>query len=1050
MCKGKITRNAFLITFLLTISILIPSSSAFASKLSGPPYPNLEPFSIQPGKSETYTSYQSGGLTPSYFFPELQDFKLTTLHNRCPLNSTGGSFRFSGTTGPSGSVTGSFTYSGYSEMQWEGGEIDIYEVTVEGKITNAYAAFDQYGNLRVMGAAHYKRKFEYSGPVTITMKYNAKVREVDAKEDIRISGTVTTQGQIAFLSCISDLEDTNLCYFNVGKSYGDYGFEANFVNASSEEFVWFNNLDYEFGLISDINFDPEAHHKEQPPEEEDFILVDESYLDAPEKAEEIADNPAAGFTAVVSCGSQILPEDGINCNLNILHGNEAQPYTVNWIMDGYVLKSGTVILGQDDFAFPNPPPGDHSIQAQVIDQATNDVRVSSANVEILVPPDIGLIDPWAQAAAGAGSVLILGAWLWAEWASAKAQSGWLEKNQEKIDEALSQQRAKWYEDQMARNDEIRLKQTAQEQYQTACKKEWVRFREELVKITDKYEKSDYLIDLYDDMGSDVHQDGKWDGKALARLEELINTHLKMDREVEAYAGWKQQIDALNRRQKEFTDLTGSWTAIGIEVVSGVLTGGASEVIFMPTRAIGNALYASRRARLMGKTGWEAAKSIMVESGIKLGTDYIFSKAGEKIVGKLVEYGGKGAQRVIGEEGLEAISEWWGRTSVKLGGAPKLDVDLPVIKQNWGRGPQVFVNKPIFKPGNMPPVDLGMDNYLNNHIRPLSTDLADDMGRLFREGVDIDVHVNNLLEPGSRYTVSQTDEIAVRLMNNPAYKQAVREGVVPSSVQQVVYQTRDKICKNAIQETFEKLDNVLLDGKPASSYIESVAVTGTGAKPLSPQAVGRVTDFDSTVIAGESEIAREAENLFSKTFREAVEESGVHAGNADVNMFSGIHADTVAPPHGGYGSDPLIHWQKVDMINRGRSAVRLENGSIMFDAHPDVAPIRGFGPLEPVPHFPVQPEAAVGDVNRVIQEHINDSISQTAESMSRESILRQEGKHAMRVWKTINAGRGSQPPQWIKKLELLKRDPNIELSTREITSLWKNYTEYLDLPDNLGA
>jgi len=1049
MCKGKVSQNIFLVTFLLIISILLPSSSAFASRLSAPPYPNLEPFSIQPGKSETYTSYQSGGLTPSYFFPELQDFKLTTLHDHRPLNSTGGSFRLSGTTGPSGSVTGSFTYSGYSEMQWEGGKIDTYEVTVKGKITNAYAAFDQYGNLRVMGAAHYKRKFEYSGPVTITMKYNAKVREVDAKDDIRISGTVTTQAQIAFLSCISDLEDTNLCYFNVGDGYGDYGFEATFVNASSKDFVWFNNLDYEFGLISGINFDPEAHHKEQHPEE-DFILVDESYLDTPEKAEKIADNPAAGFTAIVSCGSQILPEDGINCNLNILHGNEAQPYTVNWIMNGYLLKSGTVILGQDNFSFPNPPPGNHSIQAQVINQATNNVRVSSANVEILVPPDIGLIDPWAQAAAGAGSVLILGAWLWAEWASAKAQSGRFEKSQEKIDEALSRQRAKWYEDQMARNDEIRLKQTAQEQYHAACEKEWKRFRNELVKITDKYEKSDYLIDLYDDMGSDVHQDGKWDGKALARLEELINTHLKMDREVEAYAGWRQQIDSLNRRQKEFTDLTGSWTAMGVEVVSGILTGGASEVIFMPTRAIGNALYASKRARLMGKTGWEAAKSIMVESGIKLGTDYIFSKAGEKIFGKLAEYGGKGAQRVIGEEGLEAISEWWGRTSIKLGGAPKLDVDLPVIKQNWGRGPQVFVNKPIFKPGNIPPVDLGMDNYLNNHIRPLSADLADDMGRLFREGVDIDVHVNNLLKSGSKYTISQTDEIAVRLMNNPAYKQAVREGVVPSSVQQVVYQARDKICKNAIQETFERLDNVLLDGKPASSYIESVAVTGTGAKPLSPQAVGRFTDFDSTVIAGESEVARKAEELFSKTFREAVEESGVHAGNADVNMFSGIHADSVAPPHGGYGSDPLIHWHKVDMINRGRSAVRLENGSIMFDAHPDVAPLRGFGPLEPVPHFPVQPEVAVADVNRVILDHINDSVSQTGESLSRISILRREGKHAMRVWKTINAGTGSQPPRWIKQLEILKRDPNIELSTREISSLWKNYTEYLDLPDNLGA
>jgi hypothetical protein len=585
----------------------------------------------------------------------------------------------------------------------------------------------------------------------------------------------------------------------------------------------------------------------------------------------------------------------------------------------------------------------------------------------------------------------------------------------------------------------------------------------------KYEKSEYLVDLYDDMHQDVYRDGQWDGKALQRLEELINTHLQMDRQHEAYSEWKRQLDSLNKRQKAFDNLMGSWTAIGAEVVAGVLTGGASEMIFMPTRAIGNALYASKRAELLGKTGWAAAKSVMVEAGTKLGMDYIFSKAGEKVVGGLFSIGGKGVKRVIGQEGVEAVSEWWERTASRLGKAPKPDMDLPVIKQNWGRGPQVFVNKPIYKPGDVQPVNLGMEGmerYMNQHIRPLSSNLADDLADLYRAGVDIDPRLNNILKAGQNYSQSLSDEVAVRIMNNPAYKQAVREGLVPASAQQAVYQARDKFCKNAIREVFEQMDHYVINGKPASSYIKSVAITGTGAKPLSPQAIGRYTDFDSTVIGGsslapdeivadavrraEQEAARRAEELYLNIFDDTIRRSGINPRTADINMFPGVHeAGELARGSGGYISEPMIHWQKVDMINRGRTAVRGPNGSVIFDNHPDVMPIEGFGPLDPTPHFPLQPDLAAADARGVILHHVNQSLHETGENMTQSAILRQEGKHAMRVWKTINAGSGRTPPDWIKRLEALKRNPDIPLTSSETSALWGDFSEFLDLPPNLG-
>ena len=70
-------------------------------------------------------------------------------------------------------------------------------------------------------------------------------------------------------------------------------------------------------MIKGINFDPEAHHKlTQQPDEEDqeqTPLLDESYLDEPEKAEEISDNAEAEFSINMYCDNEIYPEDGISC-----------------------------------------------------------------------------------------------------------------------------------------------------------------------------------------------------------------------------------------------------------------------------------------------------------------------------------------------------------------------------------------------------------------------------------------------------------------------------------------------------------------------------------------------------------------------------------------------------------------------------------------------------------------------------------------------------------------------------------------------------------------
>lgn len=472
---------------------------------------------------------------------------------------------------------------------------------------------------------------------------------------------------------------------------------------------------------------------------------------------------------------------------------------------------------------------------------------------------------------------------------------------------------------------------------------------------------------------------------------------------------------------------------------------------MPTKAIVSAVYARRRAMMLGKTGWDAAKSVMKESGTTLLTDYITGKAVGAVVNKALGAGAVVGRKIIGEEGVEALSNWWQRTGTKLGVIPKPAPELPVIRQSWGRGPQVYLDRPIYRPGSSIPIGVGFENGLDR-IGRVNGALAEDMRRMIGEGAQVDPHLNNVLSPGnSSYTLTPQDEIARNLMNNTSYKQAVREGLVPPRVQQAVYQTRDKIAKNATMEAFQALDNVDLNGQAASSYIKSVTVTGTGARPLNPRAVGRYTDWDATVIAKDSgAVGRQAEELFTAKFHDSLRRAGVHTDTAEVTMFAGVHASPNAPAAGGYGSEGLTHWHKIDMTYQGQSAVRLEDGGVMFNAHPDAAPVTGFGPMEAAPRFPAVSEDVAADARRLIDSHITARVAETGGPLDPQTVLRMEGKHAARVWKVNNTGRGADMPVWMQKVMALKNDPNYHLSGAELDDVWQRYTDYLDLPSDLGG
>jgi hypothetical protein len=1034
----RITRlRRILICFPWILFVLLVNTEVHAENQDPPPYPDGEPVYLNSEDLSTYQKVEKVSIFPCSVFPEIdycQQYSGHWVDN--VLSLTAGTFSLQGYTGPEGYVTGNFSFSATNQYETPSGKTVSWSLEGNGTVNNARAGFD-INRILYIGQENCEPNSEILGSASIIFNYlDDRLGKGSRSKELSLSGVY----------CKSDLEGITTCSFELSENGPkNPGIRVTFENDASIEKFGSNTWGW-FCVSGLYELIGDAQYSTPEPTSEESIM-DESYLEAPIKAENLKDNPKAGFTLEVYCNDDLLPNDSINCRSVLSEGEIGYPYTVNWILDGFILKTSLQPSGTDTFTFPNPPPGKHTVTVQAINQNNNETRVTSTLVNVQVGEDLDKVKPWVQTAAAAGSVAILGAWLWAEWLVAKAQVDSQSKADEAADEVLSKNRKQWFEEIMDLNKQEYATKIEFEknfgEYQNTCENEWKRFREELLKVTGEFHKSDYLIDLYDDMLGDVHRDGIWDGKALQRLEELINTHLRMDRHLEASELLRDRLNSLEKSQKSYDKVINSWTMCGLQMAVGVLTGGASEVVLMPARAIENALYASRRAEILGLTGWEAAKSVMVESGCKLAQEYIWAKGTQKLVNRYgkqaAEYGGKKLVNIFGKDRVDAVAKWWSNNL-----APKPKPELPVIHQKWGQGPQVFVHKPIFKQGPMPQVDLGMENYLTNRIRPVSPQLADDLGTMFREGVDVNPNLNNLLLRGSRYTIGATDQSAIRIMSNPAYKTAVGEGLIPASAQQAVYQARDKVCKNAILETLERMDNMLIGGKQASSYIKSVAITGTGAKPLSPQGLGHFTDFDGTVNGGESVAEREAERLFSRYFQKAVERSGVNSRVAEINMFSGIR-----PSPGGYSSAPLLHWHRVDMINRGRLAVRTNQG-IMFDVHPDVAPLPRFSPLGTQPHFPVQPVLAKADAGQMVVDYVNQRIRETGQELSKAEILRAEGKHAIRVWKAINAGRGERTPEFIQKLNALKNDRSMPLTQKETETLWKSFTEYLNLPKELGG
>ena len=247
------------------------------------------------------------------------------------------------------------------------------------------------------------------------------------------------------------------------------------VKTQTGNVVWgdfiLNVRKYDFSILSSDSSQPGQTNESQQEEQAQL-----------EVGPGLVDNPNAPFSISAGCDAAIAAGQDIDCSLSIQRDNDdVGPLTVVWVMDGYIADETEVLGNASSFHFPNPPPGSHTVQVQVIDSDTTDVRVAAMNVEVggFASPDDApnRIPAGAQTASAVGTTALIGAWLWAEWLAAKGSA----LADERRDAAEAKDRQAWYEQQMARNDEVKarqqVRQQAEETNQSAMEAEWKRYRQ---------------------------------------------------------------------------------------------------------------------------------------------------------------------------------------------------------------------------------------------------------------------------------------------------------------------------------------------------------------------------------------------------------------------------------------------------------------------------------------------------------------------------------------------------------------------------------------------
>jgi hypothetical protein len=446
----------------------------------------------------------------------------------------------------------------------------------------------------------------------------------------------------------------------------------------------------------------------------------------------------------------------------------------------------------------------------------------------------------------------------------------------------------------------------------------------------------------------------------------------------------------------------------VRVVAAIKTGGYSEIALQPAAT----LYAMETRTRAGMSAEDAARAAYHDTAmyaattLTIGTIVTGLQETSEVWSELARRGGRAIGERLPEHITQAIRE--GASSVATG-----------AQRTWR-----VLNTPLTE---LP------DVYRISQLRNLNPELADVIDDMHQNisGNGLGIREAPTLahtSPGQQqlwqvtddaYALTANERAAAQILaTNPAeYQAAVRAGLVPRNVHQVINHTRDKIIKHAMVRTFRNANAATRAG------LTRIEITGTGARPHSAQATSGWTDFDCT-----AQGARNAEQTYTNAFNRELARGGpgmpgLDGRAIDSNMFAGLRPQAQAPTEG-FGSDLMVEWQRADYYFRGTAVTPTDAGNLVFGQTPSAAvqgPTKWSTFFEGTPRY-VPPstgsalvQEAGDDVTALIQRHMSSPPTNALDT------LRQHGKYVRRLWWVENAGTGASAPPGLGVLDQIKTD-----------------------------
>lgn len=728
---------------------------------------------------------------------------------------------------------------------------------------------------------------------------------------------------------------------------------------------------------------------------------------------EVSDEVAGFSVSGLGCNSGITSDEILSCSATLNRtDDDVGVLAITWRIDGTTAFSEAVLGTASGWTLDRPAPGSHVVAVTVVDPVTNYVQAASTAADVRRGSNT-TIPPGLQALAAGATALTIGAWLWLEainTAQAEAEAAlaaaeppprtdvpfWVDDPRPlaeiwAADAAADIRRhgsndLRWDPDlnALVPHDYQSPEQIAD--IQRTAQDQWHQ-------MTTTLDGAPGLADLASFVHhAEVHvvlPDGSIDLDALIRVQDAVDRLGQMELGIQ--------------RNPEYTYANAAWDTAGQAADNLFVRVGASLLVGPAIDPLLQTIAMGIRADQMVQAGMSDAdiRHALTNEAVLYGGLFVTGLAGGQLIAANADWirstASSGAQQVL-QQMPDDIANAITRAGQRTGTAMEhlANAGATSVSEAWDRGLagtwQHAGN--ITRIGQLTAANPGLGSAVDELYQTI-----DDLGP------------RGAISSGSGLSTVEQNALDLLRSDPAGYREAVRQGLVPTNVHRTVNWARDKIVRNAIGQTIDDM------GGQSSSLLR-VDITGTGANPLGSKAASAWTDVDLTAMGVDG-----SDDTFRQMFAGNLDEA-FGAPNAseslDVMCFAGRPGDV-----GGFTDDALIDWVKGEAHFTGRSVAVGESGAPIFDYRPDATlrPPGAGGPQGSTwttsPHMSSgggigSATGARADVNRLISAH---NTSHPPTSLLDE--LRANGKYAQRIWKVETTGLGEPVPPGIRILEQIK-------------------------------